>query len=106
MRSHADKPGVMKDECWVLADGPEQHGDQSWWLTPGTRTRARTWRGGACCQRGETCVQGVRDEHSAILMAVWASKPPNATDGGFCLVYASKLSNSGLGGNRWRHMAS
>jgi hypothetical protein len=24
MRARADGPRVVKDECWVLADGPEQ----------------------------------------------------------------------------------
>jgi hypothetical protein len=42
MQAHVDRLGAVKDECWVLPDGPEQPGDQPWWLTPGTRTRART----------------------------------------------------------------
>jgi hypothetical protein len=42
MRARAIGLGAMKDECWVLADGPEQSGDQPWWLTPRTCTRART----------------------------------------------------------------
>jgi hypothetical protein len=49
MRDRANGPGVVKDECWILADGPEQPGDQPWWLTPETRTRARMWRGRPCC---------------------------------------------------------
>jgi hypothetical protein len=43
MRASADGPGAVKDECWDMADGPEQQGDQLWWLTPGTRTHARTF---------------------------------------------------------------
>jgi hypothetical protein len=43
MWAHADRPGAVKDECLVLvADGSEQPGDQLWWLTPVTRTHART----------------------------------------------------------------
>jgi hypothetical protein len=38
MGAHADGPGAVKDECWVLADGLEQSGDQPWWLTPGTHS--------------------------------------------------------------------
>jgi hypothetical protein len=44
MRARADGPKAVKDECWVLDDGPEQPGDHPWWLTPRSRTRARTWR--------------------------------------------------------------
>jgi hypothetical protein len=63
------------DECWVLADEPEQSGDQSWWLTYRTRTRSRTWRSGPCymCDRGlagHTSVRGGR-ARSAILTTVW-----------------------------------
>jgi hypothetical protein len=31
----ADGPGpeAVKDECWVLADIPEQRDDKLWWLT-------------------------------------------------------------------------
>jgi hypothetical protein len=31
MRARADESGTMKDECWVLADGPEQPDDQQSW---------------------------------------------------------------------------
>jgi hypothetical protein len=27
MRACADGPGAVKDDCWDLADGPEQLGD-------------------------------------------------------------------------------
>jgi hypothetical protein len=30
MRTHADGPRVVKDECWLLANGPEQPGDHLW----------------------------------------------------------------------------
>jgi hypothetical protein len=30
MRTRADVPGAVKDECWVLANKPEQLGDQAW----------------------------------------------------------------------------
>jgi hypothetical protein len=91
MRARADGPGAVKGECWVLIDGPEQQGGQQWWLTPGTRTRARTWRTGPCCRRGRGLAghasgRGGR-ARGAVLTAglvVWASKPPSATDGGFC----------------------
>jgi hypothetical protein len=52
IRARADGPRAMKDECWVLTDGPEQPGGQSSWLTPETRTRARTWWSEPCCRRG------------------------------------------------------
>jgi hypothetical protein len=39
MQSRADGSKEVKNECWVLADGS----DQPWWMTPRTRTRARTW---------------------------------------------------------------
>jgi hypothetical protein len=52
MRAHADGPGEMKDECWVLADGLEQPGDQPWWVTPRLHTRVRTWRSEPCCRCG------------------------------------------------------
>jgi hypothetical protein len=42
MRARVDGPRAVKDECWVLADGPEQPDDQSWWLPTGTITCART----------------------------------------------------------------
>jgi hypothetical protein len=28
MQAHVDRLGAVKDECWVLPDGPEQPGDQ------------------------------------------------------------------------------
>jgi hypothetical protein len=46
MWARANGPGTVKDECWILSDGSEQSNDQPWWLTPRTRTRARTWRRG------------------------------------------------------------
>jgi hypothetical protein len=52
MRARANGLGAVKDECWVLDDGLEQSSDQSWWMTPRTRTRARTWWSGPCCQHG------------------------------------------------------
>jgi hypothetical protein len=75
MRARADGPGAVKNECWVLADGPEQWGDYLWWLTPRTRIRARTWCSGPCCWRnrglaGHTFNRGGR-AHGAILMVVW-----------------------------------
>jgi hypothetical protein len=51
MRAHANGSGAVKDECWVLPDGLEQPGDQPWWLTPRTCTRARMWWSGPCCRR-------------------------------------------------------
>jgi hypothetical protein len=51
-RAPADGPGVVKDECLVLADKPVQSSDQPWWLPPGTRTRARTWWSVSCCRHG------------------------------------------------------
>jgi hypothetical protein len=42
MRAHADGPGAVKGESWVLTDGSEQPGDQPRWLTPGhTLVRGR-----------------------------------------------------------------
>jgi hypothetical protein len=52
MRARADGPGAMKSKCWVLTDGPEQPGGQPRWMTPRTRTRARTCRSGPCCWHG------------------------------------------------------
>jgi hypothetical protein len=43
MWARADGQEAVKGECWVLTDRLEQRGDQPWWLTPGTRTRVRTW---------------------------------------------------------------
>jgi hypothetical protein len=28
MQAHADGPGAVKDECWLLVDGLEQPGDR------------------------------------------------------------------------------
>jgi hypothetical protein len=91
MRARADGPGAVKNECWVLADGPEQLGDQLWWLTPGTRTRTRTWWGGLCCWHSRGLV-GHASGHGGrtcgvVLttgLVVLASKPPCATNVGFC----------------------
>jgi hypothetical protein len=91
MRARANGPGAVKGECWDLADGPEQPGDQPWWLTPGTRTRARTWWCGPCCRcgrglAGHASSHGGRTRGAVLTMGlvVWASKPPSATDVGFC----------------------
>jgi hypothetical protein len=43
---------VCADGRWDLTKGLESMGDLSWWLTPRTHTRARTWRSGLCCRRG------------------------------------------------------
>jgi hypothetical protein len=43
MWARADGPVAVKSECWALTGGPEQPGDQSRWLTHGTRNRAKTW---------------------------------------------------------------
>ena len=103
MRAHADRPGVVKGECCGLTNGSEQSGDQPWWLTPGTRTYARTWWSGPCCRRGRGLARHASDRggraRGAVLTAglvVWASKPPSATDGGFYCIWASKL-----GGGTW-----
>jgi hypothetical protein len=64
MRARANGLGVVKDECWVLADGPKP-GDQLWWLTAGTRTRTRTWWSmpPARLRTGGTHFQDMGDEH-------------------------------------------
>jgi hypothetical protein len=66
-------------------------GDQPRWLTSGTRTCARMWWSGPCCRRGRGLEEHASDRggraRGAVLMTglvVWASKPPNATNGGFC----------------------
>jgi hypothetical protein len=41
-----------------------------------------------------------------VVMVVEPRKPPSATGGGFCWVWAAKLSGGGSGGNRRWHMAS
>jgi hypothetical protein len=91
MRARADGPGAVKGECWDFTDGSEQPGDQPRWLTPGTRTSARTWWSGLCCRRGRGLAGLASDRgghaRGAVLMTglvVWASKPPSATDDGFC----------------------
>jgi hypothetical protein len=91
MRARADGPGAVKGECWVLTDESEQPGDQPRWLTLGTRTCARTWWIGPCCQHGRGLAGHASDSggHSrgAVLttgLVVWASKPPSSTDDGFC----------------------
>jgi hypothetical protein len=90
MQIRADGPGAMTDECWVLANGLEQPGVQSWWLTYRTRTRSRTWRSGPCylCDRGlaeHTSVRGGRahdgfvvepQNHPALWMASFSEFGP------------------------------
>jgi hypothetical protein len=81
--------------CCVLTDGPEQPGDQPGdqprWLTPRTHTRVRTWWSGPCCRCGRGLVvhtsgRGGRAQGAALTtgLVVWALKPLDATDGGFC----------------------
>jgi hypothetical protein len=75
MWAHANGPGAVTEESWVLADGSEQRGDQSWWLTPGTCNRVRTWWSGPCCWLGRglarhTFGRGGR-ARGAILTTVW-----------------------------------
>jgi hypothetical protein len=81
MRACADGPGAVKDECWVLADEPEQPGDQPWWLTPRTHTRVRTWRSEPCCWRGRGLARHVsrtwRHARGVILTTVWWFGPQN-----------------------------
>jgi hypothetical protein len=91
MRPHDDGPGPVKGKCWVLTDGLEQLGDQPQWLTLGTRTRARTWWCGPCCWRGRGLAGHAssrgghaRDAMLTVGLVVWASKPPNTTNGRFC----------------------
>jgi hypothetical protein len=79
MQARADGLGAVKSECWVLTDESEQQGDQSWWLTLGTRTCARTWWSGPCCRRGQGLVGHASDRggraRGAVLTAglvVWA----------------------------------
>jgi hypothetical protein len=87
MRARADGPRVVKGKCWVLTDESEQTGDQPWWMTPGTRTCARTWWSGPCCRRdrglaGHASDRG-RHARGAVLttgLVVWASKPLSAID--------------------------
>jgi hypothetical protein len=100
-RARADEPGAVKDECWVLTDGPEQSGYQPWWLTPGTHTRARTWWSGPCCQRnrglsGHASGHGGRGAVLTAGLVVWASKPPDATDDEFLLSLGLKLGGGGF----------
>jgi hypothetical protein len=42
MRVRADRLGATKDERWNLTERPKKSCDLPWWLTPGTRTGART----------------------------------------------------------------
>jgi hypothetical protein len=112
MRARADGPGAAKGDCWVLTDGSEQPGDQPRWLTPGTRTCARTWWSGPCFQYGRGLAGHISDRgghaRGAVLttgLVVCSSKPPSATVGGFCRVWTLKLDGGGSGGNRWRHAA-
>lgn len=62
MRAHADGLGAVKDERWVLADGPEQTGNQPWWLTL-ARGRGRGLVGHASGCGGRA--------RGAILTVVW-----------------------------------
>jgi hypothetical protein len=91
MRARVDGPGAVKSKCRVLTDGTEQLGDRPWWLTPRTCTRARTWWNGPCCWRGRGLAghashRGGRARGAVLTtgLVVCASKPPSATDGGFC----------------------
>jgi hypothetical protein len=43
MRIRANGLRVAKNERRDLTEGPEKLDDKSWWLTPGTHTRARMW---------------------------------------------------------------
>jgi hypothetical protein len=112
MRACANGSGAMKDESWVLTDGPEQPSDQPWWLTSRTRTRTSTWWNGPCCHHGRGLAGHTsgREGHArgAVLttgLVVWASKPPSCIDGGFA---ESGPQNSmttvpeGTGGGTWR----
>jgi hypothetical protein len=62
----------VKGERWDLTKGPESPGDQPWWLTPWTRTRARTGGAGhvagAIADRwvrtGGTRIQDMGDAHA------------------------------------------
>jgi hypothetical protein len=52
----------------------------------------------------DTCLGHGGHARGAILIVVsWLilEKPPIATDGGFCLVWASKLDGGGSSGNWW-----
>jgi hypothetical protein len=109
---------VLMDPQWWRASArswlmdQSSRGDQPWWLTPGIRTRARMWWSGPCCRRGRGLTGHVsgrggraRGVMLTVGLVVWASKPPSATDGGFCWVWTSKLGDNGSEGNRWRHVA-
>jgi hypothetical protein len=61
MRTCANGPRAVKGECCVLTDRSEQPGDQPRWLTPGTRTCARTWWSGPCCRCGRELVELASD---------------------------------------------
>jgi hypothetical protein len=91
IRARVDRPGTVKGDFWVLTDGPEQSGDQSWWVTLETRTHARTWWSGLCCRHGRGLARHTsghggcaRGAGLAMGLVVWASKLPSAMDGRFC----------------------
>jgi hypothetical protein len=71
----AGEPGAVKNECWVLADGPEQPGDHLWWLILG-HALARG-RGGLGCVIGavedwrDTCLGRGGRARDAIVTTVW-----------------------------------
>jgi hypothetical protein len=97
MWARADGPRAMNDECWVLTDEPDQPGDQSWWLTLGTRTCARTWKSGSCCRHNRglaghaSRTWGTRtrcDTHGGLV--IWASKPPSVMDSEFSTGFGLK----------------
>jgi hypothetical protein len=67
MWARADGPRAVKDECWVLANGPEQPGEQPWWLTPRTHPREDVRERPVLLARsrtGETRVQNVGDAYA------------------------------------------
>jgi hypothetical protein len=81
MRACADGPKAVKGECRVLTNGPEQPGDQPWWLTLGTHTHTRMWWSGPCCRRGRG-LAGHASGHGgracgAGLTMVWWFRPQN-----------------------------
>jgi hypothetical protein len=98
---------------WVLTDGPEQSGDQSWWVTLETRTRARTWWSGLCCRHGRglarhTSCRGGRTRGAGLTMGlvVWASKLPRVWMAGVAEFGPQNLVVAILevtGGGTWHH---